>query len=415
MKGFHLTIDSWHPGRTSEGWLRKYIEEESSSEEEQEMEQDDDPMQSAPATVRAVPRFLDDLRCLEALFGSDHPPKRYVCSKQLSSVSYGFGDASGSGFGAMYVLGTDVVVHQGVWGSDVDSSSPNFRELSNLVLTLEEGARRGDFDRTEVWIFTDNTRAESVFHKGHSPSPKLNSLALRLRLLEIRGQTKIHMVHVAGDRMVRQGTDGLSRGDLTGIPLGAEALIHQVPLNLSALQRRSELIPWLRSWIPSQDILVLEPQYTKGHGILGGSVNEDGIWLPTEVNTGWLIWHPPPALAMDAVYELGISRHKRKGLNHIFIVPRLMTYEWRKALEKTSDYVLSIPHGSRSFWPTSEFEPLIIGLTLRFSTSSPWQVKCSGCLLGLAGKLRSVWTTPEGTERAILRELCLSPAFVGTM
>jgi len=137
----------------------------------------------------------------------------------------------------MYVLGTDVVVHQGVWGSDADTSSSNFCELSNLVLTLEEGARRGDFNLTEVWIFMDNTTVEAVYHKGHSPSPKLNFLALQLRLLEMRGRTKIHLVHVAGDHMVRQGTDGLSRGDLSGIPPGAEALIHQVPLNLSALQR----------------------------------------------------------------------------------------------------------------------------------------------------------------------------------
>jgi hypothetical protein len=87
MKGFHLTIDSWRSGQTRDGWLKKYIEEGSSSDDERVIEQDDDDMLSAPATVWVVPRFLEDLRCLEALFSSDQPPKCYVRSKQLSSFS----------------------------------------------------------------------------------------------------------------------------------------------------------------------------------------------------------------------------------------------------------------------------------------------------------------------------------------
>ncbi len=109
-------------------------------------------------------------------------------------MSYGFGDASGTGFGASFAITNAVVVHQGVWGSAEDNSSSNFQELSNLVSSLEFGGQRGNLDLTEVWIFTDNTTAEAVFYKGHSPSPKLNYLALRLCLLEMGGRCKIHMV-----------------------------------------------------------------------------------------------------------------------------------------------------------------------------------------------------------------------------
>jgi hypothetical protein len=127
---------------------------------------------------------------------------------------------------------------------------------------------------------------------------------------------------------------------------------------------------------------------------------------------GWFGTPPPPALAADAVYELGVARHKRKHLNHIFLVPRLMTFEWRKALQKTCNYMFTIPPGSRTYWPKSEFEPLIVGLTLHFPASSPWQVKRSRRFLGMERTLRGLWKTPEGTEGALLRELGLSPTIM---
>jgi hypothetical protein len=188
----------------------------------------------------------------------------------------------------------------------------------------------------------------------------------------------------------------------------------EVPLNRSALQHQPGLLAWLRSWVPSLELHLLEPQdwYSKGHGVADGSLNADGMWLPNKMESGWLVWHPPPALAADAVYELGVARHKRKHLNHIFLVPRLMTFEWRKALQKTCNYMFTIPPGSRTYWPKSEFEPLIVGLTLHFPASSPWQVKRSRRFLGMERTLRGLWKTPEGTEGALLRELCLSPTIM---
>ena len=37
-------------------------------------------------------------------------------------------------------------------------------------------------------------------------------LIFRLRIIELTGLTKLHVIHVAGTRMIDQGTDGLSRG-----------------------------------------------------------------------------------------------------------------------------------------------------------------------------------------------------------
>jgi hypothetical protein len=63
LKGFHLTIDSWQPGRDPDGWLRRYTGEISLSDEEQSESEEDGEgtFTNASETVKGVPRFRDDL------------------------------------------------------------------------------------------------------------------------------------------------------------------------------------------------------------------------------------------------------------------------------------------------------------------------------------------------------------------
>lgn len=146
-----------------------------------------------------------------------------------------------------------------------------------------------------------------------------------------------------------------------------------------------------------------------GQGVRGGIRNEDGIWLPVETDLRWFLWVPPPALADVALEELTKSRHKRSRLNHIIIVPRLMTHLWRKRMYKVCDLVFEIPPGARSFWPVAEHEPLIIGLTLRFISCRPWQLKNHDRVVKLGRELHQVWKEEKGNERIILRQLCNLP------
>lgn len=400
LKGFHLTIDSWRSNRNAEGWK---VRDSSLSEEDCALQ--------PPLEVRAVPRLRSDVLYLKQLFSATEPPVRYVRSTQINVALYGFGDASGAGFGRTIGNAQGVEFSHGLWGKDTEAASSNFRELHNLVTTLEEGVKSGKLLHSEVWIFTDNSTAESVFWKGHSSSPLLNELAFRLRQLEMGGQLKIQMVHVAGTRMISQGTDGLSRGEFTEGVMTGKSILEFIPLNQSALDRQPAILSWVQSWIPASNVncLAIQDWFVKGHGTSKGMKNQDGVWMPGEISEGWFIWHPPPAIADIAVEELEISRHKRKHLNHIFIVPRLMTFAWRKKLQKVSDIVFAIPPGSRHFWPAHEHEPLIVGLTLRFSTSSPWQVKRGVKILELERSLREVWQFADGHERPFLREFCLSP------
>ena len=95
----------------------------------------------APKTVIASPRFSDDVRALLSMFASPVPPEvKNLCSLEVVSVIYGFGDASGTGLGATFTCGTGFTYRIGVWSADDAAQSSNWREFTNIVESLEEEA-----------------------------------------------------------------------------------------------------------------------------------------------------------------------------------------------------------------------------------------------------------------------------------
>ena len=102
----------------------------------------------------------------------------------------------------------------GTWGSDNIGKSSNYRELKNLVETIEIMHRKEELDGVELFIFTDNSVAERAFYKGSSSSKELFELILRLKRIEVGCAMRLHSVHIAGTRMILQGVDKLSRGNL---------------------------------------------------------------------------------------------------------------------------------------------------------------------------------------------------------
>jgi len=69
----------------------------------------------------------------------------------------------------------------------------------------------------ELFLFTDNLVAESAFYRGTSSNPLLFNLIIHLKKLELQYSLNLHTVHIAGTRMMEQGTDGLSRGGGVGV------------------------------------------------------------------------------------------------------------------------------------------------------------------------------------------------------
>jgi hypothetical protein len=370
--GFHLTIDGWRDNRDENGWRVKpkaeaaetagdggLAEEMAAMEEALSMTAEEvcwsNIRDDSPEFVRAVPRFADDLVALQRLTRYAAPPLRRVRCSRVGHAYYGFYDASGRGFGGTLQIGDDIHYNYGQWSSEVtESCSSNWRELGNLVISLEREVRENGFRDCEFFIFTDNTTAEAAFWKGSSKSPKLFELVLRLRTLELEADLIIHACHVSGKRMIDQGTDGLSRGDKsTGVMQGLP-MTSFVPLHLHALDRCEKIKPWLSTAAKGLDLVFLEPDdwFTKGQGF------------------GNFVWHPAPAAADVVVEQLGKARHKRPSSLHVVAVPRLMTGRWRRHVTRECDCCFKIPAGS-TLWGKKQCEPLLIFVCLPFIVHSP--------------------------------------------
>jgi hypothetical protein len=182
-----------------------------------------------------------------------------------------------------------------------------------LVNFIERAVLAHDLDATELFLFTDNQTAESAFWKGHSSSPKLFDLVLRLRKLEMTHRIILHVIHVSEKRMIAQGTDGLSRTDhSTGVMMGRD-ITNWVPLNRDALVREPKLSTGLTQVTRGLNFITLSPEG----------------WFTTGHKFGDFIWTPPPAAADVVVEQLGKAIMKRSESMHLIVVPRLMAGRWR--------------------------------------------------------------------------------------
>ena len=326
LKGFHLTLSSYLPHRDVNGWklsdkqwekqllakvergemeesdaqeiiederlskaaesewaayLREEVETQSISEEEFEaaMDRSGSVGVSPPKLIRGVPRFFKDLEAFAALLSPDSPPEVTVRCLRVFTLLYGFGDASGKGFGST-VLGSDGTRYRiGVWDHETEDESSNFREFENVVLALEEEGQQGRLEDSLVFFFTDNSTVESALYKGNSSSEKLFELVLRFRKLEMVTGARFVISHVSGKRMIAEGTDGTSRGQLKeGVTIG-ENMLDFIPLDVSALDRTELLKPWLYSWM-GKDLEFLCPSdwFRRGHDHKGGSYDRQGFW-----------------------------------------------------------------------------------------------------------------------------------------
>lgn len=191
LKGLHLTLDRWRPSRDQEGWkvlnvVRLHLDQTSFHAGHPS---------EPPEEVLGVPRLASDLEALTALFSPDTPPRRVVRSRQVLVTLYGFGDASGDGFGQTLMTPAGIKYTYGLWGSVLSSQSSNYREFRNL-LELVDAEASDTFPslaqlvtsverlvadappNMEMFLFTDNAVAEGAFYKGTSPSRALFDLVL---------------------------------------------------------------------------------------------------------------------------------------------------------------------------------------------------------------------------------------------
>jgi len=392
LKGIHLSLDSWRPWRKDDGWKMTMSEIQAALEDREEGDTSSTKVgdTKAPARVKWVPRMVFDLQALKQFASSEQPPQRLVRPERSATVVYTFGDASGSGFGSSFKIGNTLRYISIQWNEDHGSKTSNFRELSNLIYALEKARDEGLLEGTEVFVFTDNTTAEAAFFKGTSSVPGLFELVLRMQRLQMHDKAVLHVTHVAGRRMIAQGTDGLSRGHLSDGVLSGQEFLKFVPLHLTALDRQpDQLTDWIDSWFGiwgKTTWLTPEQWFTSGH-------QEERC-----------VWTPAPAAADAALEQLAKARHKRPQHTHLVIIPRLMTARWRKFMSKICDLIFTVPIGS-DIWIDSQFEPLVVGLCLPLSRHPPWRLKGTALLDRVERLLRDLPMSDPRWGGGVLREL----------
>jgi len=136
LKGLHLTLDAWRSDRDEEGWrkskpkrakqpwpewlMTKLAEDET---DEEASEEDVD----APAMVKPVPRFKDDVIAMKGLTQGSEPALQ-KCRVQNTLVAfYLLGDASGLGFGSGFVDNLGIWYESANWADPLKEESSNFR------------------------------------------------------------------------------------------------------------------------------------------------------------------------------------------------------------------------------------------------------------------------------------------------
>lgn len=366
--GYHMTIDSWRPGRDEEGWRQAEPSEGVAAFEEARMEESSE----GPEFVRPVPRFRDDLSALQRLTAAEVPLRMRARARKAAGAFYGFGDASRAGFGASIKMGDELWVEYGNWSREVrESSTSNWRELSNLVSMLKKVMVDGQLIGAEIFIFTDNSTAEAAFSKGTSKSRKLFELVLELKVLEVERDVHIHLIHVSGKRMIHQGTDGLSRADKSTGVMAGEDMLTFIPLHHSAVDRCPALLSELKLRLDSKTVRWISPS----------------DWYEHSTHRDVNFWFPPPAATDVVAEQLMKARHKRPHQLSVVIVPRLFTGRWRRRLGKCTDgsWVLRV----EQFWPLTEFfEPLLIFVAFPYRSEAP-KFECRSALLEELGGILS--------------------------
>ncbi|KAL7556538.1 hypothetical protein ACA910_017629 [Epithemia clementina (nom. ined.)] len=337
-----------------------------------------------------------DLLVLEKLTEADEPPDCLLRpSKHGSLPKYVFGDASGTGFGVSKWAPGDLqiqVVH-GVWGRETSKkTSSNFCELSNLVYKIKRmDAAHELSDQVEIFIFTDNQHAESAFYRGTAKSPEVLELMFQLHRILIKGYALVHVIWVAGRRMIDQGTDGLSRANLTNGVMRGMSMFDFIPLAKTALERQGKMIyDFLDNVVKGTPTLtLLEPQ-----DWFGKPQDEDGCYL----------WAPAPCLGDVAVYLLAEAMHIRPWNTQLGVLPSVMAGRWRKLLYKTSDFLCVLPFGE-DLWPmATEYKPLTLAFVFPLLHRSPWRVKRSDVCLQQENTVRSLHRESVAFVRDYLRE-----------
>ena len=153
-----------------------------------------------------------------------------------------------------------------------------------------------------------------VFRRGTSKSTPLWNLLLRIKLLELQLHCHLQVIHVPGTILIRQGTDGLSRG-VAMQPLASNLSNGLIPLLWRAAPASPSTLNWALDKLPLQ--LPNSTTWTYQ--------SDFSDWSQSLMIHQSVLWCISPSFARQAILRaLSTWVESPTTSCHIFLVPRLL-------------------------------------------------------------------------------------------
>jgi hypothetical protein len=218
---------------------------------------------------------------------------------------------------------------------------------------------------------------------------------------------KLNLVHIAGTRMIAQGTDGLSRGMMCEGVMAGKDMLDYIDIARCSNERHPGISNFIQkiTGVSTLKPLSVEEWFVEGHGIVGGYRDQHQMWIPSHAPNNQIYWWDPPPVVADVALEEALkAKHKRSDAVHILTIPRLCSPTWTRLFHKMSDFVVKLPVGS-THWPEGLHEPLFVGFSLPYIRYYPWSLRGTPLLVEMERNMREVLSTGESDGGDILREL----------
>ena len=103
-----------------------------------------------------------------------------------------------------------------------------------MVDAIINEVMKGRLCQALVFMLADNSTVEAAFTKGNTSIKALFELIEKIKRAMIKHLFQFYIIHISGSRIIKQGTDRVSRGRLPNKTL-SKALQMFAPLHLSAV------------------------------------------------------------------------------------------------------------------------------------------------------------------------------------
>ena len=257
------------------------------------------------------------------------------------------GDGSGTGAGGSLSfhhpredLNLGAETWMGTWiSSRAKSQSSNWRELRTLVEFFHREVERKStrFCHRRVFYFTDNSVTYDTCRTGKSGSPSLHKLITELKSLEMQLRCLLTVVHLPGDQIIAQGSDGLSRG--LWMPAGHESPTWSLSSLFEPVSGSKESLPWLLGLAATASTHPEEVHMLPHKARHWQVIRDDSSWRAHSLINRYCIWFVSPSLARQAM-TAAIQAWCESPLtsSHFFVIPRVLQRDYGR-VNKHVDYL----------------------------------------------------------------------------